>query len=145
MLKKIILIIGGLVTVILLGIFIYTFQNTILSLCFPTVYCDLDFETLVQYIIISLRNLNLDELLVILSNLEYLQDTVEISLNGYDIDVTNPGLFFEMLFQAQNISVETINGVAVNCMLVDNQIYTVHPDLIFYLIQLFVAFEFLFY
>ena len=100
-----------LVLVLVSGIFIYTYHNTIVALCLPTIYCDLYFETLVNFLLNFLRHFNLEELIVTLSNLEYLQNIVGIPTNGYDIDVNNPGTFFEMLFQSQDLSVELVEGV----------------------------------
>jgi hypothetical protein len=99
---------------------------------------------LINIIINGLINFNLNELMVVLSNLEYLQDLV-VPLNCYDLDINNIDLFFEMLFQCQDLSVQFINGVYVNCMTVNNIIYTVHPDFISFLIKLFIILEFIFY
>lgn len=128
--------------VIVLGIFIYTFHGKIMALGLPTIYCDLDFETLVNHLINVLRNVNLDELMVTLSNLEYLQDIVGVPNNGYDIDVNNPVSFFEMLFQSQDLSVEQVDGVFLNVIIVNGVIYTVHPDFILFLLNLFLILEF---
>jgi hypothetical protein len=89
------------------------------------------------------NNFNLDYLMVMLSNLEYLQDVV-MELNCYDIDINNIRLFFEMLFQCQDLSVQLINGMYINCITVDNIVYTIHPDFIYYLIKLFKILKFLF-
>jgi len=99
---------------------------------------------LITIIINGLTQFNLDGLMVMLSNLEYLQDLV-VPLNCYDIDIDNMGIFFEMLFQCQDLSVELINGVYVNCITINNIIYTVHPDYISFLINLFIILEFIFY
>jgi len=132
-----------LVLVIIFGIFIYTFHNTIMDLYLPTIHCDLDFEALINHIINGYRSLNLKELIVILSNLEHLQDLVRVPQNSYDIDINNKAHFFEMLFQAQDLSVEFVDGVFVNCIKVNNVIYTVHPDLISFLIHLFRILKFI--
>jgi hypothetical protein len=98
-------------------------------------------DVLINIIYNGLNNFNLDYLMVMLSNLEYLQDVV-MELNCYDIDINNKGLFFKMLFQCQDLSVQFINGMYVNCITVDNIIYTVHPHFIYYLIKLFKILEF---
>lgn len=130
-----------LVLIIILGIFIFTFHNTIMALNLPIIHWDLDFEGLFSQIINGLRNLNLNDLMIMLSNLEYLQDLVGVPQNGYDIN--NVGIFFEMLLQCQNLSVELIDGVYVNCITVNNIIYTVHPDFIDYILKLFIILDFL--
>jgi hypothetical protein len=87
-------------------------------------------------------NLNLNDLMVMLSNLEYLQDLVEVPLNYYDIN--NISFFIEMLFQCQDLSVQFIDGVYVNCIIINNMIYTVHPDLIYLIIKIFRFLKFFF-
>jgi hypothetical protein len=89
---------------------------------------------------VLLNHFNPDELLVLLSNLEYVQDIV-VPLDSYDIDLNDIRLFFEMLFQCQDLSVQLLNGVYVNCMTVNGIIYTVHPDFILFLINLFIILE----
>jgi hypothetical protein len=93
-------------------------------------------DVLINIIYNSLSNFN--SIMVMLSNLEYLQDIV-VELNYYDIN--NIILFFEMLFQCQDLSVQLINGVYVNCITVNNIIYTVHPNFIYYIIKLFILLE----
>jgi len=129
--------------VTIFGIFLYTYHKTIIALCIPTIHCDLDFEALVNYIIMWMRTFDLHELIVILSNLEHLQDLVGVPQNGYDIN--NVDIFFGMLFQAQDLSVELIDGVYLNVIIVDNITYTVDPDFISFLIYLFITLEFIFF
>jgi hypothetical protein len=95
------------------------------------------FINLINY----MRTLDLDVLIVTLSNLEYLQDLVGVPLNGYDIDINNQIYFFEMLFQSQDLSVELVDGVWLNVITFDNVTYTVHPYLIQFLLDLFVLLE----
>lgn len=101
-------------------------------------------EFLINIIVNAFANFNSDDLLVTLSNLEEAQKWV-VNLNSYDIDLNNIGLFFEMLFQCQDLSVQLINGVFVNCITVNNITYTVHPDFIIFLINLFIILEFIFF
>ena len=131
-----------LVLVLVFGIFIYTFYNTIMALGPTTIYCDSDFETLVNYIVNAVGNVNPEDLRVTLSNLELHQDQVGIPTNGYDIDINNPGYFFEMFFLSQDLAVEQVDGVVVNVIKVNNIIYTVHPDLILFLLNMFLSVEF---
>ena len=95
------------------------------------------FLNLIDYI----RTLDLDALMVTLSNLEGLQELVGVPLNGYDIDINNQIYFFEMLFQSQELSVELVDGVWLNVITFDNVTYTVHPDLIQFLLDLFILLE----
>lgn len=86
----------------------------------------------------NIRTFDLDTLMATLSILEELQELVGVPLNGYDIDINNPNFFFEMLFQSQNLTVEHVDGVWLNVIIVNNIIYTVHPDLIKFILDLFI-------
>lgn len=142
---KILIIILYLITILSIFIYMdYSFTNLFPNL-FTTVNCDLDFEGLVNHIINGIMNLNLDDLMVMLSNLEFLQNLVGVPQNGYDIGLNNTALFFELLFQHNNLSVELIDGVYLNVIFVENTPYTVHPDLIDFLISLFLVLEFIFF
>lgn len=89
----------------------------------------------------GIRTLDLDVLMVTLSNLEAFQEFVGVPLNGYDIDINNQIYFFEMLFQSQELTVELVDGVYLNVIIFNNVIYTVHPDLIQLLLDLFIMLE----
>jgi len=109
-------------SIIVLGIIIYTFYDSIMALGSTTIYLDSE--------IIS------DDSMVAISTLEDLQQFVREPANGYDI--TNSELFFEMLCSNSGVlDVEVINGVHVNVITVNNRLYTVHPDLIQMIIDLF--------
>jgi ribose/xylose/arabinose/galactoside ABC-type transport system permease subunit len=111
-----------------------------MNLYFLKIMFELDFEILVNFIVNYITtNFNLDNLIVTLSNLEYLQYLVGVPQNGYDIN--NPNLFFEMLLQSQDLSVELVDEVYLNVINVNNVIYTVHPDLIQFLLNLFIELE----
>lgn len=89
----------------------------------------------------TIRTLDLDALMVTLSNLEAFQELVGVSQNGYDIDINNQIFFFEMLLQSQELTVELVDGVYLNVIKFDNVIYTVHPDVIHLLLDLFIMLE----
>jgi hypothetical protein len=117
------------------GICIYTLYDTILALGTPTIYCDSELETLIRALINS-AGIDPTNLMVILSNLEYLQDLVGVPANGYDIDWNNPQAFFQLLFISQDLCVELVDGVFLNVLKVADITYTVHPSLIQYLLDL---------
>jgi hypothetical protein len=96
-----------------------------------------EFNTLANAIInIIINNEALhNNLMVVLSNLEFLEDMV-VPINGYDIDSNQSVLFFELFFQSQDLSVESVNGVCLYVLKANNEIYTVHPNFINFLLDL---------
>lgn len=109
------------VSVIVVGIIIYTFYNSTIALGLTTTYYD--------------SNTLSDESMVALATLDELQEIVGVPANGYNI--YNSEVFFEMLCSYSGVlSVEQVNGVFVNTITVDHRLYTVDPNLIQMILEL---------
>jgi len=123
-----------LVLLLVFGILFNRFDIIIKALGITTINCDSNFEILANILINSVRDV--DAFMVTLSNLEFLQDMVGIPNNGYNIDYNDWNGFFQLFFLSQELSVELIDGVWVNCIKVNDIIYTVHPSFIVFILQL---------
>jgi hypothetical protein len=101
----------------------------------------MNLNDIIYNIINSIIHYNPETLIYTMRNLEFLQHMVGVPQNGYDIDINNLNLFFELLFQSQNLSVELVNGVYLNVLNVNNVNYTVHPDYIEYILNQYIILE----
>jgi hypothetical protein len=103
------------VSVIVVGIFIYSFHDII----FTTVYNDHEFEK------------SLPEIVSELQAIRELQPQVGVPNGGYDFGL-DFYLFFLDLFKekSSHLNVLSVDGVYVNCIITNNVLHTVHPELI---------------
>lgn len=111
------------VSIIVVGIIIYTNYDSTIALGLTTTYYD--------------SNTLSDDSMIALANLDELQEFVREPANGFDIKINNSEVFFEMLCSNSGVlNVEHVNGVFVNTITVDHKVYTVDPDLIKMVVKL---------
>jgi len=133
MLKNLKLIIVSLVTVIILGIFIYNLSDNSFTnfskYIFTSIYCDPLDEELIDHLII----------------LQSYQDLLVTPINGYDI--VDKDVFLDMFFNrsgkigfipcSDGISGQGFKGPVVYVIEVNKIIHTVHPYLVDILFEMF--------
>ena len=111
------------VSIIVVGIIIYTNYDSTIALSLTTTYFD--------------SNTLSDDSMIALANIDELQEFVRRPANGFDIDENNSEVFFEMLCSYSGVlNVEHVNGVFVNTITVDHRLYTVDPDIIRMVVEL---------
>lgn len=106
------------IVVIIFGVLLYTFYNyiNIKAFCFTTVYCETSVSNLAR-----------------LGTIEMLQFVIGVPNNGYDI--TNFSIFVNMLILGE-LCIAPVNGIFLNCIIINNILYTVDPKLINFLFYL---------
>lgn len=103
------------IVVVIFGVLLYTLYNNIniFAFCFTTVYCETSVSDLAW-----------------LSTLEMLQYIIGVPNNGYDI--TNFSVFVNMLILGK-LCIAPVNGIFLNCIIINNILYTVDPKLMYFL------------
>lgn len=103
------------IVVVIFGVLLYTLYKyiNIKAFCFTTVYCETSVSDLAW-----------------LSTLEMLQYVIGVPNNGYDI--TNFSVFVNTLILGK-LCIAPVNGVFLNCILINNILYTVDPKLMYFL------------
>lgn len=109
------------VSIIVVGIIIYTNYDSTIALGLTTTYYD--------------SNTLSDDSMIALANIDELQEFVRKPANGFDINDSE--VFFEMLCSYSGVlNVEHVNGVFVNTITVDHRLYTVDPHLVKMVVEL---------
>ena len=107
------------IVVVIFGVLLYTLYKyiNIKAFCFTTVYCEKSVSDLAW-----------------LSTLEMLQYVIGVPNNGYDI--TNFSIFVNMLNLGE-LCIAPINGIFLNCIRINNILYTVDPKLMYIIFYMF--------